>query len=291
MRKGTYVILTLLIAVCVAMLFGYKILDDLRVDDRAPEIILEDRIPEVSMTDPREALLQGVTAQDKKDGDVTDLLVVERVSLLSSDGNIQVSYAAFDRSGNVAKAQREARYTDYEPPRLTLEQPLVFPYGFSFDVLSIVGATDLLDGDIQHRVRATLLDENPITDTGIHDVRFQVSNSLGDTVSYVLPVEVYDAKLYEAELNLSEYIVYLSAGDAFDAKSYLDSFVFRGISTDLSRGMPRGYTLKTEGRVIPDTPGVYPVELRVTYTIQNEKDRSLDQHYTGYTRLIVIVEE
>ena len=291
MRKGTYVILILLIAVCVATLFGYKVLDDLRMDNRAPEIILEDRIPEISVLDPREALLQGVAAKDKEDGDVTDLMVVEHVGLLGNDGRIQVSYAAFDRSGNVAKAKREARYTDYESPRLTLERALVFPYGYNFDVLSIVGATDLLDGDIQHRVRATLLDEEAVTELGIHDVRFQVSNSLGDTVSYVLPVEVHDAKLYDAELTLSEYIVYLSAEDTFEAKSYLESFVFRGATTDLSRGLPRGYSLKTEGKVLAGTPGVYPVELRVTYTIENEKDRTMDQHFVGYSRLIVIVEE
>lgn len=290
MRKTTYFILIVLILASVAALFGYRAMEEMKMDNRAPEIILEDRIPEVSVLDPREMLLQGVTAVDKKDGDVTDLMVVERVRLLNSSGDIEVNYAAFDRSGNVAKAQRNARYTDYSTPKFTLSRSLALPYGYNFDLLGIVGATDLVDGDIQHRVRATALDGQTITDVGVHEVRFQVSNSLGDTVSYVMPVEVYDAKLYDAELTLSEYIVYLSAGEAFEPKTYLDTFVFRGSSVNLQGSLPRYYSLKTTGQVQTDVPGVYPVEFRVTYTVKNEKDQALDQHYTGYSKLIVIVE-
>ena len=112
MKRGFNIILILLIAACVAALFGYRMLDDLRTDTQPPEILLDGNIPELSVFDSRDALLQGITARDKKDGDVTDLLVVEHVSLLNAEGDIMVSYAAFDRSGNVSKAQREARYTD-----------------------------------------------------------------------------------------------------------------------------------------------------------------------------------
>lgn len=290
MRKSTYFILIVLILASVAALFGYRAMEEMKMDNRAPEIILEDRIPEVSVLDPREMLLQGVTVMDKKDGDVTDLMVVERVRLLNSNGDIEVNYAAFDRSGNVAKAQRNARYTDYSAPKFTLSRALALPYGANFDILAIVGATDLVDGDIQHRVRATALDGKAVTDMGLHEVRFQVSNSLGDTVSYVMPVEVYDSKLYDAELTLSEYIVYLSVGEAFEPRTYLEAFLFRGSTTNFQGSLPRNYSLKTTGQVQTDEPGVYPVEFRVTYTVKNENDQALDQHYTGYSKLIVIVE-
>lgn len=290
MKKGTNIILILLIAACVAALFGYRVLDDLRTDSQPPEILLEETVPEVSVFDSRTALLQGVTARDKKDGDVTGLLVVEHVRLLNADGQIMVSYAAFDRSGNVAKAQREARYTDYQSPKLTLSKPLVFSYGSSFDVLSVVGAQDVLDGDIQHRVRATLLEEGAINELGVHNVRFQVTNSLGDMVSYEIPVEAYDPKLYDGTLELTEYLIYLEPGEGFTAKNYLDSCVLRGETVDLRQGMPRDYKLEISGEVQTGVPGVYPVEYRVTYTIKNESDRDLDQHYTAYSKLIVIVE-
>jgi len=290
MKRGFNIILILLIAACVAALFGYRMLDDLRTDTQPPEILLDGNIPELSVFDSRDALLQGITARDKKDGDVTDLLVVEHVSLLNAEGDIMVSYAAFDRSGNVSKAQREARYTDYQSPRLTLTQALVFPQSTNFDVLNVVGARDALDGDIQHRVRATLLEEGAINELGVHNVRFQVSNSLGDMVSYVLPVEVYDPKLYDGTLELGAYLVYLAPGETFTAKNYLGNCTFRGETVNLHTGLPKDYKLETRGEVHTDTPGVYPVEYRVTYTVKNEKDRDLDQHYTAYSKLIVIVE-
>ena len=290
MKKGTYILLWVLIALCVAAFFGYKTLDNLRNDTQAPEIAVEDTVPQISVANPRDALLQGITAVDDKDGDVTELLVVENIQLLRDDGSILVSYAAFDRSGNVAKIQREAKYTDYESPKFNLKKALIFNYGSSFDVLSAVGATDVIDGDIQHRVRATLLDSESISEMGVHSVQFQVTNSLGDTVSYVLPVEAYDPTLYDGTLTLKKYIVYLSAGDRFDARSYLDEYTLRGQTTNLGGGLPADYTLKTTGEVRTDVPGVYPVEYRVTYTLRNGNNRDNDQHFTAYSKLIVIVE-
>ena len=290
MRKRSNIIIILLIAACVAAFFGYRMLDDLRTDTQPPEIILGENVPEISVYDSKDVLLQGITARDKKDGDVTELLVVERVNLLDSDGRIMVSYAAFDRSGNVSKAQREARYTDYQPPKLTLSTPLIFPYSSSFDILSVVGAQDVVDGDIQHRVRATLLEEGSISERVVHNVRFQVTNSLGDMVSYVLPVEAYDPMQYVADLKLTQYLIYLTPGGSFAPQDYLDSFSLQGEIVNLRSGLPKGYKLETTGEVQTGVPVVYAVEYRVTYTIQNEKNRDLDQHFAAYSKLIVIVE-
>ena len=135
MKKKNF-ILMLLIAATLALFLGYRALDAIRTDTRAPEIRLDSVIPEISVEDPKSALLQGNTAVDSGDGDVTSSLVVERVELLEDAGRLLVHYAAFDSAGNVAKAQREAKYTDYHSPRFTLEEPLVYRQGAAFDVLS-----------------------------------------------------------------------------------------------------------------------------------------------------------
>ena len=57
----------------------------------------------------------------------------------------------------------------------------------------------MMDGDIQHRVRATALEEEAITALGTHQVRFQVNNALGDTRTLELPVEVYAADAYKID--------------------------------------------------------------------------------------------
>lgn len=283
-------IAVLLIIVCVAGYYGYRALDLARTDTKAPKIEINTERVEVSVLDPKSALLQGVTAMDNVGGDVTESVVVESISLLNRDGTISVSYAAFDSTGNVAKATREAKYTDYESPKLTLSGPLLYSYGSNFDVLSTVGATDMIDGDIQHRVRATALEEDSIAVLGTHQVRFQVNNSLGDTMALELPVEVYAADTYNAGLTLTEYLIYLPVGANFNPSSYLGDFTLRGETTNLRNGLPGNYTLRTKGEVQTQQPGVYCMEYRVTYTVRNETNPNLNQEYTGYSKLIVVVE-
>lgn len=288
-KKGNFLLVLLIIA-CVAVFYGYRTLDMMRTDNDAPVIYMDAQIPEVSVKDPKSALLQGISAEDEQDGDVTSSLVVERVEMTDSDGTLSVSFAAFDRSGNVAKEKREAKYTDYESPKFVMRAPLLFRNGANFDVLQIVEAMDVIDGDIQHRVRATSLTEKSIDELGVHDVQFQVTNSLGDTVTHVLPVEVYDPEPYDATLTLKNYLIYVEKGGTFSAPAYLESFFFRGDEIDLRGNLPYGYSLKTEGTVNTQVPGVYPVEYRVTYTIKHETDPQFDQAYTGYSKLIVVVE-
>lgn len=275
--------LLLLVAVSLAVLLAYRIYDGLRTDSTAPEILISDTaVPEVSVHTP-EALLEGVTAMDDRDGDVTASIVVERVGGILDDGTVTVTYAAFDASGNVAMTQRTVRYSDYEPPRFTLSGPLNFVYGSNFDVLDVVGAVDLLDGDIGYRVKATSLDNTSVNAEGVHNIQFRVSNSLGDLVELVLPVEVYYAGRYNAQLQLSEYLLYLDVGEAFDPMDYLLEYIARGEGTDLTRGIPAGLTLETGVRVDTRTPGVYTVSYTVSSTLGNTL-------YEGYARLIVVVE-
>ena len=103
MRNRINILLIVLIAACLALFFGYRVMDGLRNDETPPVIEMTEQIPEISVTDPESMLLQGITVHDKRDGDVTHSLVVESVSLLSNDGRIMVSFAAFDAAGNVVE--------------------------------------------------------------------------------------------------------------------------------------------------------------------------------------------
>jgi len=48
-----------------------------------------------------------------------------------------------------------------------------------------------------------------------------VTNSVGDTVTLPIQVEVYDGNAARPQINLSSYLVYLQAGSEFDPNSYL----------------------------------------------------------------------
>lgn len=282
MKKRNWLFL-LLIGLCLAVFLGYQAVDRIRTDKKAPEIIFPEEPLQLSMADPEDALLQGVTASDNRDGDVTASVIVERIQLTDGDGSILIKYAAFDRSGNVAKAERAARYTDYERPRFTLSGSLLIEEQSSLDLMDLVGASDPLDGNIRHRIRATSLDGGSIAGLGEHEVEFRVTNSLGDTVRMVLPVEVYAAGTYQGYLELTDYLVYVKTGDTFDAGDYLSSYSLSGKTYPLDGVLSDDLSVEISSDVDTNVPGVYTV----TYMISCTRNAVV---YTGCSKLIVVVE-
>lgn len=281
----TKVILFLAVVLTATAAFvGYRSWDEDRTDAVSPEFTVAEEMLELSVHDPESALLQGITAWDNRDGDVTGSILVESAYGITDGNCVTVTYAAFDAAGNVAKVQRSVRYTDYIAPRFTLSKSLAFVQDANEDVLNRVGATDLIDGDITRRVRATLIsDTTSVSYVGTHEVQFQVTNSIGHTVQTVLPVEVYSPDKYNASLELDEYILYLSAGDRFEAKEHLSALSIFGRKVDLSGGLPSDTLCSVSGSVDTGTPGVYPVRYTVTRTENGNT-------YVGYSMLIVIVE-
>lgn len=283
----TKILYPILIFICTGLFLLYLFLYENRVDNQAPTIYFSGEAPQVSTLDSEQALLQGVTAYDDVDGDVTDSVVVASIQLSDKDGSIHVTYAAFDSAGNVRKAVRQAQYTDYESPRFSLTHSLTFAYNSRFDIFDIVEAEDGLDGDISHRVRISSLDGTSISAEGLHQVELRVSNSLGETVMLTVPVEVYAAGTYDGTLTLTDYLIYLPANQAFDAESYLDSYTRSSITVSLRNGAPEGYSLEIKNNVQPDVPGVYTVEYRLSQTVGTGNNTKT---YTGYAKLIVVVE-
>ena len=285
--KKKNLLLLVPITLSAALYLGYRAWDSVRTDSTPPEISISQEIPQVSVSAPASDLLQGVTAQDNRDGDVTDSLLVERVTMLDSDGSIEVVIAAFDQSGNVTKATRTARYADYQSPRFYLNQSLTFSAESKFDLLAAIGATDPLDGDIQHRVKATSMDSDSVNTTGDHEIEFRVTNSLGDTVRMTLPVTVYSSDAYGLQLELSSYMVYLERGSEFNAESYLYQVRRGQAPVFLTDGIPENYSCHIEGNVNTGVPGVYPVDYTITY-VQSTANGT--QYISGIARLIVVVE-
>lgn len=57
------------------------------------------------------SLLEGVTAEDNRDGDVTDKVFVDRVIPMAGEEEAIVYYAAADKSNNVGTAKRVVKYS------------------------------------------------------------------------------------------------------------------------------------------------------------------------------------
>ena len=80
-------------------------------DKKAPVIsVTEKEITYVEGTD-REELLQGVSAEDNRDGDVSDRVFVDRVIPMAGDKEAIVYYAVTDKSNNVGTGKRVVKYS------------------------------------------------------------------------------------------------------------------------------------------------------------------------------------
>jgi hypothetical protein len=159
----------------------------------------------------------------------------------------------------------------------------MFLYGREVNVTDNVHVTDLLDGDISHKIKPTLVSDSIVTSEGIHQMLFRITNSLGDTVELQLPIEIYPTGKYNAALSLTDYLVYVPVGSRVDLYDYLDHFDWGDESVSLNHSIPDDVRVQITGRVNTSVAGVYPVNYVVTY----ENGLSV---YKAISKVIVVVE-
>ena len=132
-------------------------------DVTPPDIRLETEDITLSVSDPRPRLLEGVSAVDDHDGDVSDKVQINDVRLVRSDpgalSEFEVSYVVFDSSNNMAYRTRKLTYTDYVPPRFEITSPLRFPSVSSVDIYRCIGAKDSIEGDISAQITVSMGDD------------------------------------------------------------------------------------------------------------------------------------
>lgn len=297
------IVVVFVISIIVFGIFtGRKLLGK---DTEGPVITCKENTITASIEDSDNTLLKGVKAEDEKDGDVSDSLIIESIQM-AEDGKCTVNYAAFDKANNVSKASRSVEYTDYRPPHFVVNKPLRFVLGNKNKILESISADDCIDGDITNRIKLSSTDEeSEYTGAGIYNYELEVTNSIGDTA--VLPISVefyadsYEERLYHPNIYLKKYVVYLEKGSKFEPKDYLDSveigsdiYVFsENIGADSGEtenaftsdgrqitGSISYDSVKYRSGVKTDEPGNYTVEYSCT-----TKDG-----YTGATQMTVVVE-
>lgn len=271
---------------------SFRIYEEKTIDATGPEINYQNDNLTLSINSPEEDLLQGITAIDDKDGDVTKSTIIESVSKFTGIGKRTITYAAFDSSNNITKNDRQLIYSDYTPPRFALSSPLSFIIGEE-DILQYMTATDCIDGDLTKKIKYDLVDYDFGSQEGTFQVKFHVTNSAGDTA--YLPAEVefrypsYEDQDRIPEIILSNYLIYLKTGDYFNAKDYLqgvtvgqvkysfgENYIGNSKSNVISKNL---ITLQLDPNM--QEPGVH----QVNYSMSTEDG------YTGTTKLLVVVED
>lgn len=253
--RRIWLIFVIIVVLAFAGFYGMQVI---KADSSAPVISGGQDQLKVSIHDGDEVLLEGITATDKKDGDVTSSLIVESVSNFYGDDTRTVTIVAFDSDHHISKVEREISYTDYTPPRFELTGSLRFRAGEQVNIDTIVKATDCLDGDLSNKVKLYM--ETSINNrmTGFYKVEYQVSNSAGDVAILPIEVEIYEPYNNEVQLDLTQYLVYYEGKD-IDYMSLLKC-VRKGNLDYIFEDAKVAETPVEEGEVVPETEEVVETE-------------------------------
>lgn len=236
--------------------------------------VLHNQYPELtlSVNDPPEALMQGLTAEDATDGDITDRIMVASTSHFLAENTISVKYVVFDSHNNSATTTRRVTYPDYQSPRFSLSKSPVYTRGEPFDLLDHLTVTDDLDGDITNRVRVVT---NAVSNynTGMYPLIVEVSNSCGDTQQLTVWV-TYKDKDNTAHIDLRQHILYITLGDDFEPNDWVTA-----VHDDQNQPLETD-NIRIKGNLDLQTPGCY--QLLYIYD---------DGKLEGQADMIVVVRE
>lgn len=270
MRKRVQYVIVLLI-ICCAYAAVLIFTQERQSSGDAPTISAPQEVLEVSVKDDDEKLLEGLSAADEEDGDLSDSIFIESMSEFDNDNCRTVTYAVFDSDDNLSRATRRIRYSDYSAPRITLNQALCISYNnYNVQLQDYVGATSSVDGDISAKVSVN----SEAQDGNNNYATFSVTDSCGTTSSLRLKIDqLWDEP--SLTITLSDYLIYVDKGTEIDAEDYIESVSDRGIE---------------DGDLIDDISiqDNYNADEEGTYEFIYRIERTSGEY--GITKLVVVVQ-
>ena len=246
------------------------------MDRTMPEISSDREVLEIPCEYTEEQLLEGLTASDGTDGDLTSQIIPGSFSRFIDDGVCNISYVVFDSSDHPATLTRQVRFTDYHPPRFTLTEPLVFAEqeGNYAEAMERLGASDQLDGNLEDWITQTDTDVN-YQRAGSYTMTVEVSSSMGASSTAALPIHVVSPENLSVGITLTSGIVYVQTGAQIDPGEYVKEVTdARGGAMDVSE-------VSASSEVNTAEPGIYEIHYEAEDSSGNY----------GETWLTVVVEE
>ena len=223
-------IISIILCLIAGALFGYeKYKQYMAEDTKPPQIIMDKDSIKVKCDADNKELLEGITAKDSRDGDVTDNLVIESMSNFINGKKRNMVVAAFDSAGNMSKVTREVVYTDYRRPRFSLDEPIRYPVD-ARNVEIGIKADDVIDGNITGKIKIAGQSNIRLDKEGEYDIAFSVSNSAGDVERLSTTFRVYDPQeeANKPQIRLKKYIVYTKKKHKVDYWDYVESVTVSG---------------------------------------------------------------
>lgn len=252
------IVLFLVVAIVFTVFFFY---DRLMVDHNAPQITCDGVPLTVSVNASDRELCAGLRAYDDVDGDISDRIIVRRVSQLSGANAASIYYAVFDSSSNVCTFSRTVNYTDYCRPHFSLSQPLSFAPGSIITLTDRLSASDVIDGDITQKIRVA--SSNISTgEPGEYRLDVQVTNSSGDTAVASLTVLIESTTSRHPTIALTKYLHYVKRGETLTQGDLRD--LIAGAQDSASGKAVDAEDITITGEVDTEKYGSYPVSYSYT---------------------------
>lgn len=161
--------------------------------DEAPVINAEDKtITQGTKFKP----LDGVTAEDKEDGEIKEIEVVTNEVKENKTGEYEVTYKVVDSFNNETKKTITVTVVENQKPVINARDKTIY-LNEEFDPLEDVTAIDPEDGKIKD---IEVIENNVKTEEiGEYKVIYQVEDSFGNVVTKEITVTVEEKKLEERE--------------------------------------------------------------------------------------------
>lgn len=302
LRKSRFAVIIFFVAAVI--LFELNKFQDRNANDRMPPVItMEEDTVVISVSDDKDAILDGITARDGTDGDVTANLVVEKLGNFIEPGRRQATIAAFDRDSNVSRVTRTVVYSDYEPPMIYIYAPLKFTVSNGSNTLSLekiiseISAYDSIAGDITNRIRISSDYPINVYKTGEYPTELSVMGEAGASTKIPVTVEIVDPEEERGlpEIGVDQVLLNTPVGNEVSPHSVItyvtvDSVTYElgedgklhgkqrisGTLTDVEMELT---DVAVSGDVDYDTPGVYEMILSIKNADGN----------TGKTRIYIHV--
>ncbi|MBQ4046143.1 MAG: hypothetical protein II627_06790 [Lachnospiraceae bacterium] len=249
-----YLRIAVVIIFCISVAaYGAARYYDYKNHDSVPPVItIEGEQIDYNVLEPDTTpLMQGVTASDNRDGDITSQVVVENMGPLLSDLTRDVTYVVCDSYNNIARASRKIRLRKYSSPRWQISEPLRFPNNKIINLASYITATDCLDDAISNRIRCTSGYFFDSSEPGGGEMSFQVTNSASDTSFLDVYVEIYDAEEsnYLPVIQLKKNIVNVKVNGNLDPYYMLEYVTCAGRTYEINRESKKVNASSAEKRV------------------------------------------
>lgn len=187
----------------------------------APKMNVPDGILRVSVKDDHLKLLEGISAVDLEDGDLTNKIFVERISEFDDNQFREVTFIVFDSDDHFTRATRKIQYIDYQKPVFDIVKPLFYDAYYTEKYSDFVHATSSLDGDLSFKI---IMEEKISDESGDYRI-FSVTDSCGTKEKIKLKLmDVYYSPLFK--IKLKKNLLRVPLGTSIDPYDYVVSIEY-----------------------------------------------------------------